>query len=172
MKRYYEKHKCERCGCYYMAFGPASKHCGDCLNEHEHSCKKCGATYKARTLDSKYCGKHRFLQSPAYLAKYATRQCADPEVKRLAKNARGKKYRDAKRVQKVIPAVEVKKERRMLEPVVQMTFRPARETKPNIKIVGAEKPVDKFFLRTGPKTVYGFTSQERMDSFKKRNGIE
>jgi len=171
MKRYYEKHKCGHCGCYYMAFGPASRHCPDCLNEHEHKCKKCGEVFKPKSLDSEYCGKHRSFQSPAYLAKYSKRAGATKEER---KTARMQRKNEGRRVNKVVvpsppaPKPEVKKERRMLNPVAQMVFRPAKE--PGIK-KEMEKPVDKFFLRTGPKTVYGFTTQERLDSFKKRNDI-
>lgn len=173
MKRYYEKHKCEECGCYYMAFGPTSRHCPDCLRAEERCCKKCGVAYKPKTLDSEYCGKHRFLQSPAYLAKYAKRQgTADPEANRLAKNARNARYRQSKKVDKPVvvkPVIQAKVEKKRVETMVQTVFRSAPEAKPLLKV--PEKPVDKFFLRTGPKTLYGFTTQERLESFKKRNGI-
>ena len=181
MKRYYEKHKCEKCGCYYMAWSESSKVCTDCLNEREHHCVKCGKVYQPKSLDSQYCTAHRYLQSPAYLNKYSKRRSMTEEEKEQLKLIQKKKANERKAASRALH----RQSKEPKEPRAPKDPKPTR-VNPHRKITEAvffsqqvraeapapvAKPVDKFFLRTGPKTVYGFTSRERLDKFKKRNGI-
>jgi hypothetical protein len=69
----------------------------------------------------------------------------------------------------VVKAVVAPKARVMLDAREIIAFKPVKKQEA-VKAL-PNKPEDKFFLRVNAKTVYGFVSEERMEAFKKRNGI-
>lgn len=170
MARYYKRHVCVRCGCYYGAFSSNSTHCPDCIHEAPHVCKHCGKEFKARKMDSEYCDRHRYMQSPAYLAKREAKRIQA----RLNRQERNRLYRERKMAEIVVKPKKEKKakikepKKKIITEAVILEHRPVDTVKIE---TGIRKPEEKFFLQVG-KARYGFISQERMNRFKKLNGIE
>lgn len=167
---YYKKHQCVQCGRIYGAFTPNSTHCPDCMHEQPHTCEYCGADFSMRKIGSRFCQKHRYMQSPAFLTKYAADRTAAAERK-----AKREEVKQAKESEKELKRIEAEKARKLQDRIKNrvvtevMVFEHRPET-PEPKKQQPVKPEDKFFLKVG-KARYGFVSQERLDNFKKRNGI-
>jgi rRNA maturation protein Nop10 len=136
-----------------------------------HVCKKCGVEYNAIKESSEYCGRHRHLQSPAKIkqaaeyVRYVPLTAAEKlENHRLANIALRRRKGIGPRVIKIKEVVpEVKYE---VISVQVETLRPAMIPEPEQVF---EKPAENFFLRVNAKTMYSFTTRERMENFKKRH---
>ena len=168
MARYFKKHICIKCGCYYDAWSSNSTHCPDCIQEAPHVCRYCGKEFKARSMDSHYCDKHRYMQSPAYLAKVeqAKKEAAE------RRKERNRIYREKQAAK--VPGKPGRPRTRPEKPEKKkvITSTPILESRP-MEIVIAKlpvKPVEKFFLTIG-KARYGFITEKRLNDFKKRKGI-
>lgn len=167
MVRYYKKHVCVRCGCYYGAFSSNSTHCPDCIHEAPRVCKHCGKEFKARKMDSHYCDRHRYMQSPAYLVK-AEAEKRNNQIKREErKRLRQEERLAAAQVKREKKAKVQEPKKKIVTEAVILEHRPVDIVKIE---TGIRKPEEKFFLQVG-KARYGFISKERMDRFKKLNGI-
>jgi hypothetical protein len=168
MARYYKKHICEECGCYCKAFAAKTKLCPECMGDLTHNCLKCGKEFKARWPESHYCDKHKYLQSPAYLANQEQHKL-DMIARRQEINRRYREKQAAK-----VPGKPGRPRTRPEKPEKKkvITSTPIMESRP-MEIIIAKlpvKPVEKFFLTIG-KARYGFTTQERLDEFKRQKGI-
>lgn len=167
MARYYKKHICVRCGCYYEAYSPNSTHCPDCIHEAPHVCLYCGKEFNARKMDSTHCDKHRYMQSPAYLVKVAEKRL----IAIANRNERNRLYRERKAAEQAAKPKREKKVKPEKQPKRVITEAVILEHKP-VEVIKQEvsKPVEQFFLQVG-KARYGFISEERMNKFKQLNGI-
>ncbi len=169
MAKYYKQHVCVLCGCYYKAFSPNSTHCPDCIHAAPHVCLYCGVEFKARSMKSNYCDKHRYMQSPAYLANVekAKREAAE------RRKERNRKYREShkpkapdKRGRPRTRPEKISKSEKVITEAVILEHKPVvMDTPKEIK-----KPEAKFFLKVG-KSTYGFITEERLNRFKQENGL-
>ena len=168
MAKYHRRHICVLCGNKYEAFSSNSTHCPNCIHEAPHVCLHCGVEFNARSMNSHYCDKHRYMQSPAYLAKVEQSKKEAAERRK----ERNRRYREKQAAK--VPGKRGRPRTRPEKPEKKkvITSTPILESRP-VEIIVAKlpaKPVEKFFLTIG-KTRYGFINEERLNEFKKRKGI-
>lgn len=169
---YYQKHKCVQCGKTYKAVTPRSTHCPECMHSAPNQCEYCGAEFTRKRMSSRFCPSHRYMQSPAFIRKQqnAKKETLERRAKRkMAETDRKEEIRKIKREaiarKKEIKETEKTKPKNITEAVV-LSHKPEVVSKEK----EIHKPIDNFFLKVG-KARYGFTTEERMEIFKKLNGL-
>lgn len=127
-------------------------------------CLKCQCEFETLFGDAKYCDKHRYLNSPAYLAKLKHKVAESAEVRRKKKNEYQAKWRLAKGMK---PLIQIKKEaavrKRKVTSAVILPVIAVKVEAPELK------PEAKIWLQIDKRTRIGFVDELQMKKWKEKH---
>jgi len=130
------------------------------------TCLKCAAEFGSFNPDAKHCDKHRYLSSPAYLAKLKHKVAESIEVRRIKKKEYSAKWRRAKGMK---PLVQIKKEAAVKKRKVTSTvILPVISVKVQVKEVKNEA---KMWLQVDKRTRIGFIDEDQMRKWKEKHNF-
>lgn len=132
--------------------------------KHTCTCEKCAAEFGSFNPDAKHCDKHRYLSSPAYLAKLKHKVAESAETRRLKKKEYSTKWRRDKGMK---PLIQIKKEaavkkRKVTSAVIlPVIIVPAVAQEP--------KNEAKIWLQVDKRTRIGFIDEDQMRKWKEKH---
>lgn len=130
------------------------------------ACLKCAAEFGSFNPDAKHCDKHRYLSSPAYLAKLKHKVAESAEDRKQKKKAYAAKWRLAKGMK---PLTTIRKEAAVKKrKVTSAVILPVLVVIPELV---PQPQISKIWLQVDRRTRVGFINEEQMRKWKEKHNF-
>lgn len=130
-------------------------------------CQKCGTEFKSMKEDSAHCDRHKYLHSPAYLAKLKHKVAESAEDRKQKKKEYAAKWRLAKGMK---PLTAIRKEAAVKKrKVTSAVILPVLVVPATVKEVKNEA---KIWLQVDKRTRIGFINEEQMNKWKEKHNFK
>ena len=135
-------------------------------SKHICNCEKCGAEFTSFKDDAIHCDKHKYLHSPAYLAKLKHKVAESAETRRLKKKEYSTKWRRDKGMK---PLAQIKKEAAVKKrKVTSAVILPVLVVIPELV---PQPQISKIWLQVDRRTRVGFINEEQMRKWKEKHNF-
>lgn len=133
-------------------------------------CQKCGNEFTSFKPDAKHCDRHKYLSSPAYLAKLKNKIADSAEVRRAKNKVHAANWRLKKGMK---PLAEIRKDaavrKRKVTSVIILSAPIPKATIVKVKV--KVKSEAKLWLQVDKRTRVGFIDEQQMEKWKEKHGF-
>lgn len=131
-------------------------------------CQKCGSEFTSFKEDAIHCDRHKYLHSPAYLAKLKNRIKESAEVRKAKNRIHAANWRRKKGMK---PLDQIRKEAKIrMRPVTSAIILPVPITKATV-VKAQVKSEAKIWLQVDRRTRIGFIDENQMRKWKEKHNF-